>query len=69
MRDYETILRHHGHRAERLRDEAHRRTLAMAADRRRSGFRARLARFLRDLAERLDPAVRHPRRTGNAHPA
>lgn len=69
MGDFETILRHHGRRAERLRDEAHRRTLAGSADRRRSGFRARLARFLRDLAERLDPAIRHPRRPGNAHPA
>jgi hypothetical protein len=69
MGDYETILRHHGHRAERLRYDARRRTLAASADRRRHGFRARLARFLRDLAERLDPAIRHPRRPGNAHPA
>lgn len=69
MGDYETILRHHGDRAERLRGEARRRTLAISADRRRTGLRARLARLLRDLAERLDPAIRHPRRPRNAHTA
>lgn len=69
MGDYETILRHHGYRAERLRDDARRYRLATSADRRRSGFRARLARFLRDLAERLDPAIGHPRRPRHPHPA